>query len=107
MEFFLCFINGAVDQLFFFLMLDGYKNTVKYFVRVMASRCVHEELENLPGPEERNILDRYLPVLLSPQGPRSKGKVARKGGVPFSPNTGIFNNRYVLYMFYPLNTLIH
>lgn len=67
---------------------DGYDNTVKYFVRVMASQCVHEELESLPGTEERNLLDRYLPVLLSPRGPRSKGKVARKGGVPFSRNTG-------------------
>ncbi|XP_073156904.1 probable ubiquitin-like-specific protease 2B isoform X2 [Henckelia pumila] len=54
----------------------------------MTSQCVHEELESFPGPEERNLLDRRLPVLLSPRDPKSKGKVATNGGEPFSPNTG-------------------
>ncbi|XP_073063241.1 uncharacterized protein [Primulina eburnea] len=66
---------------------SGYNNTVKYYVRVMSSQYVSEELKSLAGPEERKLIGRRLPNLISPRGPRSKGKVARKGGVPFSHNT--------------------
>ncbi|XP_073063244.1 probable ubiquitin-like-specific protease 2A isoform X5 [Primulina eburnea] len=39
------------------LFPGGYNNTVKYYVRVMSSQYVSEELKSLAGPEERKLID--------------------------------------------------